>query len=125
MNVNLNHTFPPSLHCFPSHPQAWRSGVCWTSCPSRTKNGRWCCSSPPTRTSPTLKWRRCPSTQDMRTVRLLPTSLFYALTIPFPPCLFIPVSPSLPPSFPPSLLSSRLYPTTFITRPSRESLSSH
>ncbi|XP_076213189.1 voltage-gated delayed rectifier potassium channel KCNH4 isoform X2 [Aptenodytes patagonicus] len=28
-----------------------RSGACWTSCPSRTRRGRWCYSSSPSRTS--------------------------------------------------------------------------
>lgn len=34
-----------------SSAQELPSGVCWTSCPSRTRRGRWCSSSSPSRTS--------------------------------------------------------------------------
>jgi hypothetical protein len=39
--------------------QELHSGACWTSCQSKMRSARWCCSSRRTRTSRPPKWLRC------------------------------------------------------------------
>ena len=76
----LNHLFKRSQMllendgCYPaglsgrSLLQARPSGACWTSCPSRTRRGRWCCFSSPSRTSTTPTGR--PTTAAGKKVNL-------------------------------------------------------